>query len=293
MSLQEARNALHKLIEAANQGAIIPVRLPGQLEAIQVLLEQTEAAQAQNSSQQTTLSGDAEAVMHENAEFMKTAIHELRTPMTSIRGYADMLANPSMVGELSAMQNQLLQVIRTNARRMESLLSDMSYMNKLRAGILKVNAKMDMFKNIAMMVEKAMRPVAAELNRQLEFDIPQGLPYLNTDGELLSHAIDKLVENGLRYSAEGTGNVIVSGKGEGNDLVITIADNGIGMIPDEIAMLGTLYYRADHDAVRAHKGSGLGIPIAYGLVKLLGGTVRVDSTPGKGTQFILRFKGMS
>lgn len=291
MSLQEARAALNDLVEAAKKGAIIPVRLPRQLEEIQTLLEDTDQKAVDHV--EPTLSSDAETVMHDNAEFMKTAIHELRTPMTSVRGYADMLANPAMVGELTDMQNQLLQVIRSNARRMESLLSDMSYINKIRAGILSVNEKMDMFKNIAMMVEKESRPVAEELKRQLEVDVPQGLPYLNTDGELLAHALFKLVENGLRYSAEGTGKVTISGRADDNDLVITIKDNGIGMTPDEIEQLGTLYFRADHDEVRAHKGSGLGLPIAYGLVRLLGGTIHVESEKGHGTEFTLRFQGMS
>lgn len=296
MSLEEAKAALSTLIDDARSGKIIPVRLAGQLEALLALLQQAEAEQqAAPEPQPAPPAGDGSAatVMAENAEFMKTAIHELRNPMTSIRGYSDMLNNPDMSGELNAMQQQLLDVVRANTRRMEDLLSDMSYINKIRAGILLVEEKMDMFKNIAQMAEKRARPLAEELNRQLEFDIPQGLPLLMTDGEHFAHALFKLIENGLRYSPEGEGKVIVSARAEGSDLIVLVEDNGIGMTPDEIAQLGTLYFRSDEDAVRAFKGSGLGIPIVFGLVDLLKGDIRVESEPGKGTKFTLMFKGMT
>jgi cell cycle sensor histidine kinase DivJ len=294
-ALVQARAQLSELIEAARAGSIIPVRLPSQLESVQELLTQAqeeEADQAQLTAAHD-LTETEETAITENAEFMKTAIHELRTPMTSIRGYADMLSNVGMAGELNDMQSQLLQVIRTNSRRMESLLSDMSYINKIRAGILAVNPKMDLFKNIAQIAEKEARPLAEELNRQLVFDIPQGLPLLQTDGEHLAHALYKLIENGLRYSPEGTGKVTVAAASDGNTLVVTIADNGIGIAPDDLPKLGTPYFRADHDMVRSYKGSGLGIPIAYGLIKVLDGNVSVDSTVDEGTCFTLRFEGMT
>ncbi|MBL8120924.1 MAG: hypothetical protein JNJ78_25690, partial [Anaerolineae bacterium] len=90
----------------------------------------------------------------------------------------------------SDMQAQFVGTVRTNARRMEALLIDVSDIAKLRCGTLKATPKMDMFKNIAMMTEKAMRPLADELQRKFEVDVPQGLPLLNTDGELLAKALN-------------------------------------------------------------------------------------------------------
>lgn len=297
-ALAQARTQLEALIDAAEKGSIIPVRLPGQLSAVRDLLEQAEAEQQQaleSAKQASTVNGDAAAVMRENAEFWKVAIHELRTPMTSIRGYGDMLSNTDMAGDLNEMQTELLGVVRNNSRRMETLLSDMSVINKLRAGILIISKKMDMVKNITQKAEKDLEPMAKALNRQLEFDIPQGLPFLNTDGDYIALAIVKLAENGLRYSQPETGKVVIRGRGEedGRTLAIDIEDNGIGMSPAELARLGELYYRADHDLVRSYKGSGLGVPIAYGLIEALGGTHTVESEPDKGTRFTLRFPAMS
>jgi cell cycle sensor histidine kinase DivJ len=284
--LAQARALVEDLLEAAKTGAIIPVRLPGQIEAIRDALsdsgEDEGAAPAADSA-------DLEAYRRAQAEFMSIAVHELRVPMTSIRGYADMLGT---MGELDDMQKQFLATIRSNAKRMEGLLKDVSDVSKLRGGTLHVSPKMDMFKNIAMRVEKDMLPVAEEMGRRLEFDIPQGLPILNTDGELIAKALGKLVENALRYTKED-GVVTVRAEAEGAQLKITIADNGIGMSAEDQAQLGTLYFRSDDDYVREYKGSGLGIPIAYGIIDLLGGTVRVESELDQGTTFTVTFEGMS
>ncbi|MBZ0298113.1 MAG: HAMP domain-containing histidine kinase [Anaerolineae bacterium] len=291
-ALAQAQTLVDELLAAAQAGTIIPVRLPGQVEAIKEALSAVAMDSADGASPaQPELPADRVAFLREQAEFMSTAVHELRVPMTSIRGYSDMLNTPSM-GELNDMQKQFLQTIRTNAKRMETLLTDVSDTSKIRGGTLKISPKMDMFKNIALRVEKEMMPLAEELGRTLVFDIPQGLPLLNIDGDLLAKALRKLVENSLRYTLDG-GVVSVSGEADGSRLKIRVEDNGIGMTPEEIAQLGTVYYRADHDHVRSYKGSGLGIPIAYGIIRLLDGRVSVESVPNQGTCFTIMFTGMS
>ncbi len=290
-ALAQAQAKVQELLENAQKGMIIPIRLPAQIEEIALLLAQAEKEQA-NAIQEATsaLPTDLDAYMKDEAYFVGHAIHELRTPMTSIRGYSDMLGS---MGELNDMQKQFLSIIKVNARRMEGLLSDMSVVNKLRKNTLKLSPKMDMAKNILMSVEKAMAQNIQELERELTFDVPQGLPFLNLDTEILGTALNKLVENGLRYSPKEGGKVHITASAEGSVLVITIEDNGVGMTPEEIEMLGTIYYRSDNDVVREYKGSGLGIPIAYGIVEKLGGTISVTSEPNVGTTFVIRLEGMS
>ena len=74
---------------------------------------------------------------------------------------------------------------------------------------------------------------------------------------------------------------------------IIINDNGCGMTSDEVQKLGDLFFRADNPVVRAYKGSGLGVTIAYGIIELLNGKIEVDSTPNIGTTFILQFEGLT
>lgn len=286
-SLSAARQKLNDLLEAARKGAIIPVRLPGQIEEITELLGKAEK-EAEEAKAAASVSADHQ----DEAYFIGHAIHELRTPMTSIRGYSDMLGNPAM-GQINDMQKQFLDVIRSNARRMESLLTDVSFINKIRHRTLKPTLKMELFKNVALAVEKAMQPIAQELGRQLNIDIPQGLPLLNTDGDLLKVALCKLIENGLRYSPPEIGIVTMSASAEDNELIISIADNGIGMTPEEQAQLGVIYFRSDNDVVREYKGSGLGIPVAYGIFQLLGADYQLQTAPNEGTRWTIRIEGMS
>lgn len=293
-TLAQAQTLLEDLIRSAETGAIIPIRLPGQLSAIRDLLDQAQQEVAADAAKAAAAA--AAAVPTDQAEFLKEqagfishAIHELRTPMTSIRGYSDMLKS---MGPLNEMQQQFVDTIRINSRRMEGLLTDVSDTSKIKGGTLRLNPKMDMFKNVALMVEKQAQPVAEQLQRKLTFDIPQGLPFLNVDGELLAKALYKLVENGLRYSSD-EGAVTVSGSADGSTLVIEVKDNGIGMTPEEIAKLGTIYFRADNETVRSHKGSGLGVPVAFGIIKALGGTIDVTSAVGTGTTYTIKLPGMS
>jgi signal transduction histidine kinase len=282
--IAKAREHVTALIAAARAGAKVDV---GQLEVLARMLDQVEIDRTRASAGM-----DLRAILTDTAEFWKTAIHELRTPMTSIRGYSDMLAKPEMGGQLAEMQQKLLGVVRNNSRRMESLLADFSIMNKLRASALQLKPKLDTVKNIAMMVEKRIEPTVSELGRKLIVNVPSGLPMLQTDGEHLSMALAKLVENGLRYSSAENGKVELTAQQDGTHIQIIVSDNGIGMTPEDIAKLGRPYFRADHEVVRAYKGSGLGVPIAYRLMAALGGTINVDSTPGKGTRWIVRLPAM-
>ncbi|MEM6529465.1 MAG: histidine kinase dimerization/phospho-acceptor domain-containing protein [Chloroflexota bacterium] len=198
-SLQQAKEKLSELIENAKIGNIIPVALPRQLEEIAALMEAGESEADDGPA--PAGDGSVEDIKAENAQFISVAVHELRTPMTSIRGYSDML-NSGGMGELNDMQKQFLETIRTNARRMEGLLQDVSDISKINGDTLQLTEKMDMFKNIVMTVEKDTTALAEELNKTLTFDIPQGLPLLNTDGDYFGKAIRKLVENALRYTGD-------------------------------------------------------------------------------------------
>jgi two-component system cell cycle sensor histidine kinase PleC len=290
-SLQEAQQKVNELLEAARTGAIIPVRLPGMIEEISNLLTKatTEHEAAIKEAKAKAGPVDMEAYMEDEAHFVGHAVHELNTPLTSIRGYTDMLGS---MGELNAMQKQFLDVVKNNARWMQALLTDFRWLNKVRKGVIKPQNKMDMFKNLAMKLEKDMGKEAQELGRSIEFVVPDGLPFLNVDSEMLAVALTKLVENAIHYSKKDGGKVKVSGAGEDGYLVITIEDNGIGMSEEELAKLGTVYFRSERDAVREFKGSGLGIPVAYGMIEIIGGEISVESKVDEGTKFTVRIKGM-
>lgn len=226
-----------------------------------------------------------------NAQFVSVMVHEIRVPMTSIRGYSDMLGK-NVVGPLNEMQQQFVETIRTNVIRMEHLVTDISDISKIRSGRMRLETKMDMYKNIAMEVEKNTRALAEEHQHILTFDTPSGLPLLNLDSTRLSQALTKLVVNALQYTPNG-GQITVKAEGADGGLKVLVIDNGIGMNPEEKTHVGELFWRADSDHVRSFKGHGLGLPIAMGFIEMLGGQFLFESEEGKGSTFGFLVPGMS
>lgn len=224
-------------------------------------------------------------------KFVSVMVHEIRKPMTSIRGYADMM-DKRLVGELNEMQGQFMATIRRNVISMEKLVSDLSDFTKMRTGRIKAENKMDMAKNILLAVQKETQDLAAEHKHELVFEVPDGLPILNLDGNRAKQALVKLVENAIKYTPEGGHIIVRAGPVEGG-LEIIVKDNGVGMTPEEVERLGELWFRGDDELVTSSKGYGLGIPIVLECMRLAGGRLFYESEKGTGSTFGIFLPGMS
>jgi signal transduction histidine kinase len=273
--LAEVREKVRALRAAA------PVELQAALDDLSRTLE--AAARRGEGEEAEALRQRLEALIEENARFASLMVHEIRIPMTSIKGYSDMLAK-NIAGELNEMQTQFVETIRANTSRMEQLVSDISDMSKLRSGRLRLEPKLDLYKNIALQVEKAAAPLAAERGHTLVFETPASLPLLNLDSERLAQALTKLVVNALRYTPEG-GTITVRAEGVEGRLRVSVVDPGIGLSAEEQGRVGELFWRGESEHVRSFKGHGLGLPIAKGLIELMGGEFFFSSTAGQGSTF--------
>ncbi|GAB4575961.1 MAG: hypothetical protein Kow0077_30080 [Anaerolineae bacterium] len=301
-TLTQIRAMLDELKEAARTGSMIPVRVPGQIDAILALLDGLETAQAAAAPADAAGPASAPAsapdipasIAEERAqtsELLSIAVHEMRVPLTSIRGYADML-DKGMLGELSDQQAQFVATIRANALRLERLIADVNDFGKIRGGRLHLDRKMDTAKNVLLMAEKRVRDLAAERRQTLTFDVPDGLPLLNVDSARIAQALAYLIENGLAYSPEGS-TVTVTAQGEGATLRVAVTDQGIGMTADDLAHLGEPFWRAEHEVIRSVKGHGLGYVVAKGIIEAHGGTMFVDSVFEQGSTFGFTLPGMT
>jgi signal transduction histidine kinase len=273
--LQAARSLVGELHQQADGD------LEKQLDHLDQLLA---AAQHRGEGEDAeTLRQQMEDLIDTNAQFVSVMVHEIRVPMTSIRGYSDMLAK-KIVGDLNEMQTQFVETIRSNVIRMEHLVSDISDLSKLRSNRMRLEAKMDMYKNIALQVEKDTADLAAEHQHTLTFDTLSGLPLLNLDGNRLAQVLTKLVVNALQYTPDG-GQITVKAEGADGRLKVSVIDRGVGMTEEEQSHVGEPFWRADNEHVRSFKGHGLGLPIAIGFVKLMGGEFFFESVSGKGSTF--------
>ena len=259
-ALAEAREKVRALRAAA------PVELQTALDDLARTLE--AAARRGEGEHAEALRQRLDALIEESARFASLMVHEIRIPMTSVKGYSDMLAK-NIAGELNEMQAQFVETIRANVSHMEQLVSDISDMSKLRSGRLRLEPKLDLYKNIAMQVEKAAAPLAAERGHTLVFDTPASLPLLNLDGERLAQALTKLVVNALRYTPEG-GTITVRAEGVEGRLRVSVIDTGIGLSEEEQGHVGELFWRGESEHVRSFKGHGLGLPIAKAPLELRG-----------------------
>jgi signal transduction histidine kinase len=231
-------------------------------------------------------------LVDKTASFNSMMVHEIRKPMTSIRGYSDMLAKPGMIGPMNDMQQQFIDTIRTNIIRMEGLVTDISDINKLNSGRFKLDNKMTTFGQVIMEVQKAVEALITEFEQNVTWDIPQGLPILNADNKQLAKVITNLVKNAIQYTPKGGNVTIKAERRDNNVLHVKVTDTGIGMKPEEIARLGEVFYRADHELVTSQKGYGLGIPVAMGFLKLMDSKLNVESTLDKGSTFSFEIVGM-
>lgn len=281
--LEEARELVGKLRLKAVGDTV---------EDLATLARLLDDAQRRGDDQPTeALRQEMDDLIQTNAQVVSVMVHEIRVPMTSIRGYSDMLRN-NVVGELNEMQMQFVETIRSNVIRMEHLVTDISDISKLRSGRIRLEPKIDMYKNVALEVEKKVSELAAEHQHVLTFETPSGLPLLNTDGPRLAQVLEKLVRNALNYTAEG-GQITVRAEDVDGKLKVSVVDSGFGMSEDDQAHIGELFWRADDERVRAVKGHGLGLPIVIGMLELMGGEFFYESALDEGSTFGFIVPGMS
>ena len=225
-----------------------------------------------------------QAANNAKTEFISFVSHELKQPMTSIKGYTDLLVKGT-AGELSEMQLSFLEVIRSNIARMDSLVQDLLDVSRIEAGRLKLDiGRVEMAEVIEDAVRGVRRQVEAK-GQELDIAVPRTLPSVLADRNRLVQVLVNLLSNAYKYTPEG-GQIRVIAEAEDGEFVrCSVADTGIGMTPEEQERLFTKYFRSNNPAVRNVPGTGLGLVITKSLVELQGGNIWVESEPGRGSTF--------
>ena len=217
------------------------------------------------------------------SQFITVVSHELKTPMTSIRGYAD-LVRQGAVGAVTVQQTEFLDIVLDNVDRMAALVSDLTDISRIETGRLKVNlARIDLAAYVLEAVT-GFRPQLDARRQSLATDLPDDLPALFTDPSRLMQILTNLLSNAVKYTPEG-GSIRVRARREEASLRVAVEDSGIGMTQEEQAKLFTQFFRSENPAVREQPGWGLGLSVTRSLVELLGGSLGVESQPGVGSTF--------
>ncbi len=218
-------------------------------------------------------------------EFVLTASHELRSPLTSVQGFAELLMLDR--DNLTAKQVETVEIILENCRHLVRLLNDLLDLARSDAGRLAIQPQPT---DLAPLVEDAVRLMRAQTdssNQILTEQLETGLPVIEAEPDRVRQVLVNLLTNAHEYSPEGA-SIDVMARVAGDDVEIAVTDNGPGIPADQLEHIFERFVRGDAGLTQRVGGTGLGLAISKSLVELHGGTIAVDSEPGRGSRFSFR-----
>lgn len=216
-------------------------------------------------------------------EFVANASHELKTPVTSIRGFAELISSGIVTDK--AQVDDYIARIKSEAERMNVLISDILALYSLEVTNKEKQAEhVDVF-NIAHEIIHNLTPQASENNVTLSLEGTGG--YVYADPENIRRMLINLIENAIKYNRPD-GSVTVTVETHRANCEISVKDTGIGIPPKSIPRIFERFYRADPGRSRRTGGTGLGLAIVSHIVSQLGGEISVTSTQNSGTEFIIK-----
>jgi len=291
------------ILPSAHTQIVIPIRREAQTIGL-LLLESTSDTQANltflNNLSDSAAIAIANAQLYDEvqranlakSDFVSFVAHELKNPMTSIKGYTELLAAGS-VGQINDMQTNFLSTIRANVERMSALVSDLNDNAKIEVGLLRLDYKPVDVPDIIDEVVRSTRRQVEDKRQDVELELPSPLPQVWADRLRVGQVLTNLVSNAHKYTPEG-GKILVGAEATKNQwdpegarqvVHLWVRDNGIGIGIDDQTKIFQKFFRSDDSKAREAPGTGLGLNITKSLVEMQGGRIWFDSEFRKGTTF--------
>jgi CheY-like chemotaxis protein len=217
------------------------------------------------------------------SEFVATASHELRSPLTSIKGFIELLsADPS----LTPRQRDFVETVLTSTNRLVDLVNDLLDVTRIEAGRLEIHPRPTDVVEAVNEVTNLLAPRLVERDQDLEIVLPDDLPNAQADPSRLRQVLTNLLTNAHLYTPEG-GRLTVRAEATAGQVMIEVSDTGPGMSTEQVDHAFDRFYRGGHGSA-GQPGTGLGLAIVRSLVDLQGGTIDLVSALGEGTTFTVR-----
>jgi two-component system phosphate regulon sensor histidine kinase PhoR len=249
-------------------------------------------------------------------EFVANVSHELRTPLTVIKGYVETLQDGALDDRPRAQQ--YLATVQRHTENLSSLVDDLLSLSRLDSTAAVPSPRPVHLGKIAQKVSESMTPRAHKMGHKLVLQVADGLLPVIGNPEYLERAIANLVENAIKYTREdGLIKLIVRGENGGGDggrgdgggagdggaggeanggagvVVVEVIDNGVGIAAEDVPRIFERFYRIERSRSRDAGGTGLGLSIVKHIVQAHGGQIEVESTPGVGSTFRMKFPAAS
>jgi len=217
-------------------------------------------------------------------EFLSMTSHELKTPLTPIMGWCEILNDPEISGQLTVEQYDAVNEIESNALKLKSLIEDLLDVQKLELQQMKFKEEEVDVNRICKQIENDFRFIIKEKQAQLKITCKK-IPVFKSDEGKIIQVLSALFNNSVDYIPDKEGKIDLTVKEENNTILFSVTDNGIGIAKEKQKSLFKKFYQIDTSHTRHHGGTGLGLAISKGIVDLLGGRIWVESELGKGAKF--------
>jgi signal transduction histidine kinase len=227
------------------------------------------------------------------SEFVSLVSHELKAPMTIIKGYAELIQLTAS-GSFQSDEQKLLDVIMSNVEHMQALINDLLHLARLESGRLELERYPTDIRTIMGEVMASFRHSVEEQELSVSWSASSDLPRVDADPARLGQILTNLVSNAIKYTPRG-GHIEINadihldhetpGEQAENCLLCTVRDSGIGIAPEDQDELFERFFRANHPLVRKQAGTGLGLSITRTLVEMHGGKIWFESELGAGSTF--------
>jgi len=216
------------------------------------------------------------------SEFVANVSHELRTPLTSIKGFTETLLEGALEDPVTA--RHFLNIINVESERLTRLIDELLNLSKIED-----HKATPEWQPVAIneLIERAVtifQPRATEKSLSIEVNLPENLPLVQGDPDMLRQVLINLIDNAVSYTQEG-GMIRVSAEAGENKVKVAVQDNGIGIPEDSISRVFERFYRVDKARSREQGGTGLGLSIVKHIIDVHHGSVQVNSKVGEGSTF--------
>lgn len=220
---------------------------------------------------------------HYRREFLGNVSHELKTPIFSIRGFAETLLDGAL--EDSLVNQSFVEKILRNAERLGNLAEDLGEVARIEMGELKMTMEPFSLLRVVREVVESLEPLAQSKEVTLSYRVPEGLPPIAGDRERIRQVLTNLVDNATKYNNAGGHVEVVARLLPSQDVKVSVVDDGIGIAPEHIERLTERFYRVDTSRSRSQGGTGLGLAIVKHILGAHGSQLMVKSNPGRGSTF--------
>jgi signal transduction histidine kinase len=221
--------------------------------------------------------------------FVSSVSHELRSPLSAIDGYCDLLIDGIERNASQEQQLKGLRIIKQATIRLTSFINNILDLAKIKANKLEIKKKSTDIKDVIMEIVTLYKPLSVQQKKTIDCIVNEDIPNVFIDADKIKQVITNLVSNAMKFTKEN-GKIIIkllaNSPGYGNEYIeVWVQDDGIGIPKEQVDLVFEKFYQVQEGEFKRPKGTGLGLTIVFEMVKLHNGYVWAESDIGKGTTF--------